>query len=137
MDYIISMVVEFSQDYREYGMPRSSLYWNLLCNGNLQFREGCSILQMHVMILSEVPNYEQIVSADVVLILQTVLAVMLTSDCGFSLEEQLGKMINILGWTGQNDACGISSFFCFCAEWASGKKLYKVVMTCGGMQISQ
>lgn len=48
MDYIISMVWEFSQDYREYGMPRSSLYWNLLCNGNLQFREGCSILQICV-----------------------------------------------------------------------------------------
>jgi hypothetical protein len=49
---------------------------------------------------------------------------MLTGDSGFSLEEQLGEMINSLGWTWQNDACGISSFFCFCAEWASGKKLY-------------
>jgi hypothetical protein len=81
-----------------------------------------------MMILSEVPNYEQIVSADVILILQTVLAVMLAGDCGFSLEEQLGKMINSLGRTWQNNACGICSLFCFCAEWASGKKLYKVVM---------
>lgn len=66
-----------------------------------------------MMILSEVSNYEQIVSADVILIRQTVLAVMLTGDCGFSLEEQLGEMINSLGRTRQNDACGISSFFLF------------------------
>jgi hypothetical protein len=66
-----------------------------------------------MMILSEVSNYEQIVSADVILIRQTVLAVMLTGDCGFSLEDQLGEMINSLGRTQQNDACGISSLFLF------------------------